>query len=62
MKNVTVTFTGEQAKILLQMIRNDSMQWEQLGSEGRNFLQQNNRIENRLLKAMMEVHPGKPLK
>ena len=60
MKNVTVTFTGEQAKILLQMIRNDTESMKNAECEKR-FIAQNERIENRLLKAIAQSNGGKPI-
>jgi hypothetical protein len=53
MKNVTVTFTRQQADIILNMIRNDTASMESAGCEKR-FIQQNDRMEERLIKAIMK--------
>ena len=54
MKHVTVTFTGEQARILLNMIRNDT---EALRHDKwtKSIISQNDRMEARLLKAIMKA-------
>lgn len=54
MKNVTVTFTGEQAQVLLTMIRNDTEGMKTAGCE-RKFILQNDRMEERLIKAIMKA-------
>ena len=55
MKNVTVTFTGEQARILLTMIVNDTEQMKQNHDYPRNLVAQNDRMEERLRKAIMKA-------
>lgn len=61
MKNVTVTFTREQAIILLNMIRNDTEEMKNSRSD-RKFILQNDRMEDRLIKAIMKANEGKPLR
>lgn len=51
--NVNVTFTAEQARVILTMIRNDTESMKNAGSE-RRFIQQNDRLEERLIKAIMK--------
>ena len=55
MKNVTVTFTGEQARLLLTMIRNDTEQMKQNFDYERKFVAQNDRMEERLIKAILKA-------
>lgn len=55
MKNVTVTFTGEQARLLLTMIRNDTEQMKQNAGYERKFVAQNDRLEERLIKAILKA-------
>lgn len=52
MKNVKLTLTYDQAQVLLTMIMNDTYEMERSGSE-RKFILQNNRMEERLRKAIM---------
>lgn len=61
MKNVTVTFTGEQAIILLNMIRNDTEEMKNSRID-RKFILQNDRMEERFIKAIMKANEGKPLR
>ena len=53
MKNVTVTFTRQQADVILNMIRNDTESMKNCGCE-RRFIQQNDRMEEKLIKAIMK--------
>ena len=54
MKNVTVTFTRQQADIILNMIRNDTASMKENAGFDRRFIQQNDRMEDRLIKAIMK--------
>ena len=56
MHNVTVTFTAEQANILLNMIRNDTEQMKVNAGYEKKFVLQNERMEERLLKAMIKAN------
>ena len=53
--NVTVTFTAEQARILLTMIRNDTEAMKRSDCD-RKFILQNDRMEERLIKAMFKAN------
>lgn len=56
MKQVKVTFTGEQALVLLTMIRNDTAIMEaETVNKPRDLIQQNNRMEARLAEAIKKA-------
>ena len=55
MKQVTVTFTGEQARLLLTMIRNDTEEMKRIPDYDRRFIAQNDRLEERLIKAILKA-------
>ena len=58
MKNVTVTFTANQIETLLEIIRKDSAEMQAAGIEKR-FIETNNRIEERIIKARFEANGAK---
>lgn len=55
MKQVTVTFTGEQARLLISLIRNDTEQMKRNRGFDRNFVAQNDRIEEKIIKAILKA-------